>query len=62
MFVNLVEEGVNLLELLCCYYVIIVLMSRVKSIWWMVLRGLLFSMDEMKFIVYFGFLLMRELF
>lgn len=53
-FANPAEEGANLLELLRCHYVTTALMSRAKSIRWMVSRGSPLSMDEMKSIVYSG--------
>ncbi|KAK4681682.1 mediator complex subunit [Podospora pseudoanserina] len=53
-FANPAEEGANLLELLRCHYATTALMSRAKSIRWMVSRGSPLSMDEMKSIVYSG--------
>ncbi|KAK4199098.1 putative mediator of RNA polymerase II transcription subunit 14 [Triangularia verruculosa] len=48
------EEGAAVLEMLRCHYTTSALMSRAKSIRWMVSRQSPLSMDELKSIVYSG--------
>ncbi|KAK0729078.1 mediator complex subunit MED14-domain-containing protein [Apiosordaria backusii] len=53
-FTQPAEEGAGVLELLRCHYTTTALMSRAKSIRWMVSARSPLSMDEMKSIVYSG--------